>query len=333
MSHDKRIHCDFDDTISFTLNRDWTHALPNQKVIDKLNYFYDSGWEIYIVTARGQLSCKGDPVEAEKKYGRQIRMWLKKHGVKYHKLSFQKFLATYYIDDKALTPEAFAELEYKRMYGMSGSYVIKQGNKVSKTAINSKQAISWYEIARDMGLHVPAIHKLIGDTITMEYIDKTAETDVISLCNVIDSYQNTKLNDWSWDVYVQRCKEHLQAQKLPKKYIDVLNNPKIENTMNKNKSFSHGDSAIDNFITRGDHIYFIDPIYSKSDYTSWLLDISKLAMSLNRFEESEKYQYVMSRYWAYPMKELEMSHWIRFYKYTDNKKICKSKIEELYNAC
>lgn len=331
MSHDKRIHCDFDDTISFTLNRDWENALPNKQVIDKLNFFYDSGWEIYIVTARGQLSCNGDPVKAEQKYGEQIRAWLKKHGVKYHELSFQKYLATYYIDDKALTPEAFVDLEYKRMYGMSGSYVIKQGNVVSKTASNSKQAIWWYEHAVNIGLHVPKIHKLIGNTITMEYIDKTAETDVISLCNVIESYDDKKLNDKKWSVYVHRCQTHLTEQGLPKKYIEPLE--KIDETMNKNISFMHGDSAIDNFITRGDHIYFIDPIYAKNDYTSWLLDVSKLAMSLNRFSEKLKYEYVCSRYWRYPMKELELSHWIRFYKYTDNKHVCKNKIEELYNAC
>jgi capsule biosynthesis phosphatase len=333
MSHDKRIHCDFDDTISFTLNRDWKQASPNQKVIDKLNFFYDSGWEIYIVTARGQLSCKGDPELAEQKYGRQIELWLKRHGVKYHKLSFQKYLATYYIDDKALTPEAFCDLEYKRMYGMSGSYVIKQGDKVSKTAINSKSAILWYDKAKELGLHVPEIYKLIGNTITMEYINTTRDTDVISLCNVIDSYKTKPLNKHTYKVYVQRVESHLENENLSKTYLSILDTKKMSDVMNNNISFCHGDSAIDNFITRGDHIYFIDPIYSSNDFTSWLLDVSKLLMSLNRFGFDVMYDYVSSRYSKYPMKELELSHWIRFHKYTDNKEVCKAKMEELYNAC
>ena len=331
MSHDKRIHCDFDDTISFTLNRDWDNALPNQDVIDKINYFYDMGWEIYIVTARGQLSCKGDSQKAEKKYGRQIELWLKKHGVRYHKLSFQKYLATYYIDDKGLNPEEFVNLEYKRMYGMSGSYVVKQGNKVSKTADNSHQAIKWYEYANAINLHVPVIYKLIGKTITMEYIEPTSPTDTVSLCNVIDSYKNKKMNNNDWSVYIARCIQHLADSPLRRELIDFLKN--ITDVMNNNKSFCHGDSAIDNFITRGDHIYFIDPIYADNDFTSWLLDVSKLAMSFNRFDNKAEYQYVMNRYKEYPMHELELSHWIRFYKYTDNKKICLQKIEECADAC
>ena len=333
MSHDKRIHCDFDDTISFTLNRDWDNALPNQDVIDKINYFYDMGWEIYIVTARGQLSCKGDSEKAEKKYGRQIELWLKKHGVRYHKLSFQKYLATYYIDDKALNPEDFVSLEYKRLYGMSGSYVVKQGNKVHKTADNSHQAIKWYELATEMSLHVPIIYKLIGKTITMEYISETSKTNIVSLCNVIDSYQDKKLNNNDWAVYVKRLENHVSDMKLPENFLEPFESEYLANTMNKNKSFCHGDSAIDNFITRGDHIYFIDPIYAQDDYTSWLLDISKLAKSLNRFAMLKEYEYVCSRYFNYPMKQLELSHWIRFYKYTDNKEFCYQKIEELYNAC
>ena len=215
---------------------------------------------------------------------------------------------------------------------MSGSYVIKQGNQVSKTATNSKQAIEWYEKAKDINLHTPLIHKLIGKTITMEYIDKTADTDVVSLCNVIDSYNSKTLNVKKWNVYIDRCNKHIKEQKLNREYIDVLDNNHIADVMNNNVSFCHGDSAIDNFITRGDHIYFIDPIYSEKDFTSWLLDVSKLAMSLNRFNEASRYEYVMSRYAEYPMKQLELSHWLRFYKYTDNKKVCQEKIEELYHV-
>ena len=51
---------DLDDTLSFTLDRDWENATPNTPLIEKLNKLYDNGYGIEIVTARGFISCNGD---------------------------------------------------------------------------------------------------------------------------------------------------------------------------------------------------------------------------------------------------------------------------------
>ena len=53
----KRLVVDIDDTISFTINRDFENATPNVALIKKLNELFDNGVEIYYVTARGSLSC------------------------------------------------------------------------------------------------------------------------------------------------------------------------------------------------------------------------------------------------------------------------------------
>ena len=80
MHHSTTLVVDFDDTLAITLNRDWENAAPNVELIAKLNDLYAQGWTVHVVTARGQLSCNGDYVAADKKYRAQIEEWLKKNG-------------------------------------------------------------------------------------------------------------------------------------------------------------------------------------------------------------------------------------------------------------
>ena len=115
-NYPKSIVVDIDDTLSFTLNRDWEHAEPNQPLIDKLNKLYDDGWDIFIVTARGNLSCSNRE-EAENKYRPIIEKWMKEHNVKYTDISFQKILASYYIDDKGIKPDDFLDLNIEELKG------------------------------------------------------------------------------------------------------------------------------------------------------------------------------------------------------------------------
>jgi len=103
----KRIVVDVDETLCVVINRDFANAIPIQPVIDKVNEYYDKGYEIVINTARGQNSCK-TPEEMQKKYGQVTKEWLEKAGVKYHKLEIgYKQNADMYVDDKAIDPDAF----------------------------------------------------------------------------------------------------------------------------------------------------------------------------------------------------------------------------------
>ena len=108
--YDKRIVCDFDDTLSFAENRDFKNAKPNTNLIQELNRLYDSGWTIDIFTARGHLSCK-DRKEAENTYRNDIEEWLSNNNVYYSSLSFNKPLAVLYIDDKAIRQDEIHRLK------------------------------------------------------------------------------------------------------------------------------------------------------------------------------------------------------------------------------
>ena len=103
----KRIIVDIDDTLCTVINRDFINAIPYQDVIDKVNEYYDKGYEIVISTARGQNSCK-TPEEMQEKYFKVTKEWLDKAGVKYHKLEIgYKQNADMYVDDKAIRPDEF----------------------------------------------------------------------------------------------------------------------------------------------------------------------------------------------------------------------------------
>ena len=103
----KRIIVDVDETLCYVINRDFANAIPIKEVIEKVNEYYDNGYEIIISTARGQNSCK-TPKEMQDKYYDVTKKWLDKAGVKYHKLEIgYKQNADLYVDDKAINPEEF----------------------------------------------------------------------------------------------------------------------------------------------------------------------------------------------------------------------------------
>ena len=105
----KRIIVDIDDTLCSVINRDFLNAIPYQDVIDKVNEYYDKGYEVVISTARGQNSCN-TPEEMQEKYFKVTKEWLDKVGVKYHKLEIgYKQNADMYVDDKAIRPDEFVK--------------------------------------------------------------------------------------------------------------------------------------------------------------------------------------------------------------------------------
>lgn len=103
----KRIIVDVDDTLCTVIDRDFINAIPHQEVINKVNEYYDKGYEIVISTARGQNSCKTIE-EMKNKYEKITREWLDKVGIKYHQLEIgYKQNADMYVDDKAINPDEF----------------------------------------------------------------------------------------------------------------------------------------------------------------------------------------------------------------------------------
>ena len=324
--YNKRIVFDIDDTISFTTNRDWENAKPNQPIIDKINKLFNDGWEIFLYTARGSITA---PQNADKKYRTIIETWMKNHNVSYHELIFGKPLGVYYVDDKGLSPDEFLSLEIEELHGMSGATIFRAGNQVHKTADNTPSAIKWYELARSSSLCIPKIYKVVGKTLSLEYIDHNTEIDFDILLNQLE--ENSRYyhhNIPNFDTYIERIRSHGQD----KKYLIILE--KYSQFYNKNRSFCHGDASIDNILCRDKTLYFIDPIYLPEVYSSWLLDISKNLTSLKRFDRIKDYEYVLGKY-SHIKNELlvlEMSHWIRMKKYHPNPNYVMNQVENLYES-
>ena len=324
--YNKRFVFDIDDTISFTSNRDWENAKPNLPIIEKINKLYNEGWEIFLLTARGSISA---PENADKKYRSIIEKWMKSHNVQYHKLIFGKPLAVYYVDDKALTPDNFLSLEIEELKGMSGATIFRAGDQVHKTADNTEDVIKWFDLSKSSSLCTPKIHKVVGNTISMEYIDENCKIDYEILLNQLEEnsrYYHHKIPDFN--TYIERVKSHNQD----KKYLKLLE--KYSDFYNRNKSFCHGDASIDNILCRDKTLYFIDPIYLSEVYSSWLLDVSKTLCSLKRFDKKDLYSNILERYSniKVELQVLEMSHWIRMFKYHPDPNKVKFEIECLYES-
>ena len=329
MSYTHRIICDVDDTISFTINRDWENATPNTRLIQKLNSLYDQGWEIEYYTARGSLSCKSR-TEAKETYSDIITTWFKKHGVKYSKLSFDKPLAAYYIDDKGIKPEEFLDLDIEILQGgQSGAQIERRGNLVYKTHENSLEAASWYKKASNI-IKTVRVHSVIGNTLCIDYVEndgtlKFAMIDyVLSQFKTVPSYAD-------FQTYSDRIKEHMNYNNVmySEKVLSLLNS--IKDTMNNNKTFAHGDMSLDNMIVSNDILYLIDPNAPEGLYSSWLLDVAKILHSAKRFNKSNIYNYYRHKYKEHSvlLSILELTHWIRQRKYVDNPMQIDIEIDKL----
>lgn len=339
MAYPHSIVVDIDDCISFTTNRDFANAIANEQLISKLNALFDSGWDVYYVTARGSLSCKTRE-EAKQKYQAQIETWLAKHGCKYTELSFDKKLASYYIDDKAYKPEEFIDLQFKKFNtGLSGAETELRDNKVYKTANNTQQTVKWYSVASKF-FNTPKIYSVIGNTICMEYLcnDETQ----FNIFTVIDTIINREkyipsISTANFDSYITRCNTHLTNideldERFKNELLDTFTCYKSE--FDSNITFCHGDLTIDNILCNDSKLYLIDPNYSDDLYSSYILDIGKLLHSLNRYNRAIEYNTLLN-YYA-DLRELcliaEISHWIRLYKYANTtlRTLTIDKIKEVY---
>lgn len=335
--YNKRIIVDFDDTLAFTKNRDWKNAEPNKELIYKLNVLQSEGWIVDIFTARGSISCK-TRTEAEEKYGKQIKEWLYEHDVNYNMLSFDKPLGAYYIDDKGITPEDFLDTEIRALEGgLSGSDIFTDGKLVHKTADNAHLAHAWFSYV-DGHLTVPRIDRVVGQTITMEYIPHDTlyfnnnpyralsliqeSLDVMSGMDILE-------NSYTFDDYVNRIQGH----------VDLAGNiPEFEETLSQLKhmelepSFSHGDFGIKNMLFKNGELFLIDPILDTFGCTE--LDIAKFIASLY-INDLRNHQCLATRVLsAYNKIEeddlttLIKSEIIRVYKYHPDKEFIIRKIKD-----
>ena len=277
----KRIVLDFDDTLAFTKNRDWANASPNKPLIEKCNALFDAGWQIDIYTARGSLSCK-TRAEANTVYRQQITDWLKEHNVKYDILSFNKPFASYYIDDKGMTPELFLETDIQPLTGgLSGADLYTDGKPVHKSADNCFEVAEWYASVKG-GVNIPKIERVVGNTLTMEYIphdeDYFLNNPYRALAEIQDAIESLELlpppDDLKFISYIDRIQEHADLSKVLefKRISQALSSYELERT------FTHGDFGIKNMLFANDKLFLIDPL--PNVFGCLELDVAKFIASL-----------------------------------------------------
>lgn len=349
--HSQTIAVDFDDTLAITLNRDWVNAEPNIKLIERLNALYDEGWDIHVVTARGQLSCEGDSNAADRKYRDQIETWLQAHGVKYTSLSFQKKLAAFYIDDKGITPDLFLATFGRTNLkgGMSGATVFydKTANAVFKTAKNTHTAVAWYAFAKEH-YNVPVIYSVIGETIKMQKLDeyKGPFERILNVC--YDFRQFPPLHPGLLPYrYVDRCLHRIRTElgdtALDWKFLDSILDYASHVVP---VTFSHGDFSHSNIMShdmvQGQGVYLIDPINDPTLLSSWIIDLAKLYMSIeldfiNEIDDRLKQIEIFANDKKVPLDVLHahvIGHYCRVFPYADQDKkdlilnIIKMRIED-----
>jgi len=322
----KTIIFDVDDTISVTTTHDWENAEPRWQVINKLNKLYEEGWTIILITARGQVSCNGNFEEADKKYREKMEGWLKKHGVKYHMLSFEKYLASYYVDDKSLTPEEFIKLDIREINtGWSGAHVEKRGDRIYKTAEDSLNAAKWYSMAAPL-INVPIVYNVIGNTISLEYLEDSGQRfkieDVNKIINVFSMYKTYV----PFSNYIEQIEKHCD---INNDFYEIL--PKLkekESFFNNYNTFCHGDFSLENIIQTKKGLFLIDPLWKENYWTSYLLDIGKMMHSYRKYNRMFEYEVFLNMWLnakpdltAYDLILIETTQFIRILKHISNQEL------------
>ena len=284
-SHNKRIILDFDDTLAFTTNRDFKNAKPNKELIEKSNALYRDGWQIDILTARGSLSCKTRK-EAELKYKPEMVKWLLRHDVLYHNISFNKPLAAYYIDDKGITPEDFINTEIKSLEGLSGADIYTDGRVVHKTDDRAHEVVEWFNVVKNIDVSGPNVERVVGKTITMEYIDHEEdffkEHPYYALALIQETLNKFKKIEYkdkaNFQTYRNRIREHIESCDIEQDVLYALVWEELDNSFWPEESFGHGDFGIKNMLFNNDALTLIDPIPEVFSCTE--LDIAKFIASL-----------------------------------------------------
>lgn len=335
----KRIVVDFDDTLAFHQNRKFDEALPNKPLIEKLNGLYDDGWQIDIFTARGSISCKTRE-EARLKYEESMLRWLDNHNVKFNMLSFDKPLAAYYIDDKGIMPENFLDVDIRPLEGgLSGTDIYTDGKVVHKQDPNAHATREWFEKAQMAQIHTPTIRRVVGDTITMDYIHHDEEffSENFWLALAIIQTQLEKMkelkpnDDLDFKSYAERIEVHAHNSGQDQ----LVYNAGRLSGFDLKRSYSHGDFGIKNMLFNKCDVHLIDPICGVFGCTE--LDVAKFCASLliNRysedtFERSLNYLSMANNINRDMLLILVAAEVTRVYKYHPNKVFIMECFENVY---
>ena len=114
----KRLILDLDNTICKTDNGDYKNSLPVNDVIERIHKYKKKGFEIVISTSRNLRTYENNLGKINANTLPIIINWLDKHNIPYDEIYVGKpWCGTdgFYVDDRAIRPNEFIEMEYEQI--------------------------------------------------------------------------------------------------------------------------------------------------------------------------------------------------------------------------
>lgn len=108
----KRIIIDLDQTLCYS-EGDYSNALPNQAVIDKLREYHAIGFKVIVHTSRNMRTYEGNIGKINVHTLPVVLDWLQRHDVVFDEVIVGKPWCGnegFYVDDRALRPDEFARM-------------------------------------------------------------------------------------------------------------------------------------------------------------------------------------------------------------------------------
>lgn len=231
--------------------------------------------------------------------------------------------------------------------GLSGADIYTDGKLVYKTADNSHLANTWFSHVNGY-LNIPRIDKVVGNTITMEYINH--DKDYLNhntykalglIQEALDKMSNMSRlkSNYTFNDYIKRIEMHVKlAGDIPEfnKTLEKLKELDLEPT------FSHGDFGVKNMLFNEDKLYIIDP--NLDTFGCIKLDVAQFISSLYTGQspvksEFDKYNHLahlamktlcaFNKFKEDDMGTLIKSEIIKVYKYHPDNKFIISKVQQV----
>ena len=98
---------DIDGTICSNTDGKYENAKPFKERVELINNLFDSGNQIFFLTARGMGRHNNNATQAIAEFYEFTKKQLDNWGVKYHALFLGKPQGDLYIDDKGISDEQF----------------------------------------------------------------------------------------------------------------------------------------------------------------------------------------------------------------------------------
>ena len=175
-------------------------------------------------------------------------------------------------------------------------------------------------------VNVPQVHSMIGQTLSLEYLEDNGHNfkidDVNDAIIKFSLYRTKEL----FYKYIERMANHCvinQNSDGTNDFVEIVSLIHEDNVVkycDKHSTFMHGDLSVENIIQTDKGMFLIDPIYKEDQWSSYLLDISKMMHSYRKYNRMFEYEVFLNGWLRegldeYILRLLEVSQWIRVLKY------------------